>query len=268
MPSPLITKNKENILFSIEDNGTVNFKPYIIRSKVSDNWSTEIGGNSINRTYALADKIDDSVYAGAPYLRQLQTRELVLSYQGTENRLNKMSNAEMKVVIGSEKGNDFNRKTSPFFIPANRAGLWNSISVLDDNTVIALTSTNAYSNSNTEIWMIKGHVIPELTALKMTLTIDGLKHESIWDKELPIFIGHKGATQLRSIITYDDKYLYAATNITDSTVSKKISDPENNDGVTVYIDAANKSYTRPHTGIFSILLSADNKVIVKEGKIR
>ncbi|MEJ7677055.1 MAG: sialidase family protein [Segetibacter sp.] len=60
MPSPLITKNKENILFSIEDNGTVNFKPYIIRSKVSDNWSTEIGGNSINRTYALADKIDDS----------------------------------------------------------------------------------------------------------------------------------------------------------------------------------------------------------------
>ncbi|MEJ7677057.1 MAG: sugar-binding protein [Segetibacter sp.] len=56
-------------------------------------------------------------------------------------------------------------------------------------------------------------------------------------------------------------------DITDSTVSKNFSDPENNDGVTVYIDAANVNHTQGLIRASLVFfLSADNKVIVKEGK--
>src|SRR5690606_26780087 len=110
---------------------------------------------------ALAEKLDNRVYAGAPYLAQLSSGETLLSYQGTEGRAgSQMRYADMKVVIGDENGNNFKHKTVPFQIPADRSALWNSISVLTGDVVLALTSTNGFSKSgNTEVWMIKGAVI-------------------------------------------------------------------------------------------------------------
>lgn len=160
MPAPLLLNNGRDIAFAIEDNGSVNFKPYIIRNTIQENWASAVGGNSSNRTYALADKINDEIYAGAPYLRQLKTGETILSYQGTEGRTNKMENADMKVVVGDEQARNFNKKTVPFVIPANKSCLWNSLAVLKDDTIIAVTSTNAYSG-NTEVWMIKGRMVAD-----------------------------------------------------------------------------------------------------------
>jgi hypothetical protein len=62
------------------------------------------------------------------------------------------------VVVGDAKGKNFAGKTIPFDVPVNKSGLWNSLCILDDNTIIALTSTNALALGATEVWMIKGHI--------------------------------------------------------------------------------------------------------------
>lgn len=161
MPVPLLLKNKTDILIAIEDNGSGEFKPFIIRSGIEDSTYQTAGAESSRRIYALAEKLDNKVYAGAPYLAQLSSGETLLSYQGTEDRAgSQMRYADMKVVIGDENGNNFKHKTVPFQIPADRSALWNSISVLTGDVVLALTSTNGFSKSgNTEVWMIKGAVI-------------------------------------------------------------------------------------------------------------
>ncbi|GAB2578862.1 exo-alpha-sialidase [Spirosoma areae] len=162
MPVPLLLKNGRDVVFAIEDNGFRNFKPYLIRSALAQKWSQVVSGNSPDRWYALTEPISDSLYAGAPYLRQLPTGETLLSYQGTEGRINRIGNAEMKVVIGDENARNFGQKSTPFEIPANKSGLWNSLSVLADSSIVALTSTNAYSTTGAvEVWMIKGRLIPK-----------------------------------------------------------------------------------------------------------
>jgi hypothetical protein len=161
MPSPILLQNGKEIVFSIEDNGFTNFKPYTIRSTIKNNWKNVVGASSHDRNYSLANPLTDSIYAGAPYLRQLKTGQTILSYQGTEGRVNKMNFSEMKVVIGDRNARNFSHVSVPFVIARNKSGLWNSLAVLSDNTIIALTSTSSYSKGNTEIWMIKGHLTPE-----------------------------------------------------------------------------------------------------------
>jgi len=155
MPVPLLLNDGKNIVFAIEDNSSGNFKPYIISNSLQEDWGHTVDAGSKNRNYALAEKIGNDIYAGAPYLRQLKTGETILSYQGTEGRVNKMDFADMKVVIGTHMATNFSRKSTPFIIPDDKSCLWNSLCVLNDDTIIALTSTNAYS-SKSEVWMIKG----------------------------------------------------------------------------------------------------------------
>lgn len=268
MPSPLLLNNGKDIVIAIEDNGFSNFKPYILRGSLNDNWANTIDATSKDRRYALKNRIGDELYAGAPYIAQLTTGETILSYQGTEGRANNINVADMKVVIGTPEAFDFDRKTTPFIIPQNRSCLWNSIMVLEDNTIVALASTNAFSEgSRTETWMIKGHVIPELEAQQETITIDGKPDEAIWKDDFPIFIGHQGPAQVRGNVVYDEQHLYVLSAIEDDKVVND-ANPENNDGITVYLDAGNEAYEAPDKGVFKILLTADNKCIVSEGKGR
>lgn len=159
MPVPLLLQSS-NIVVAIEDNGVVNFKPYIISNTLEESWKTTVGAPDKNRSYALALSVSDTVYAGSPYIRQLSTGETILSYQGTDGRAsNSMSNADMKVVVGDRSAANFELKSTPFIIPANQSALWNSVAVLNDDTIIALTSTQAFNNAGrTEVWMIKGRL--------------------------------------------------------------------------------------------------------------
>lgn len=157
MPVPILLKDKNEILFSIEDNAVGEFKPSIIRTTIADNWKTVTRATSENRNAALAKPLHDTIYAGAPYLRQLKTGETILSYQGTEGRNMDWSHSCMFVAIGDADGKNFTNQSIPFNVALNKQALWNSLCVLDDDTIIALTSTNAWSNG-TEVWMIKGRV--------------------------------------------------------------------------------------------------------------
>jgi hypothetical protein len=266
MPSPLILQNGKDIVFSIEDDGEGNFKPCIIRTSADNAWKTTVDAASPNRSYALSERLQESIYAGAPYLRQLKTGPTILSYQGTENRTNKLEFAEMKVVIGDEEARNFNRKSTPFIIKSDKSGLWNSISVLDDNTVVALTSTNTFSTSgNTEIWMIKGRVMEELSVANNSIVVDGEQNETQWNDKFPVFVGQRSATQSEHQFTYDEKNLYIISKVRDKKVIGDAAKAEENDGITVFIDAQDKSLELPGTGVYSFYLSANNNLIVKEG---
>jgi hypothetical protein len=160
MPVPVYLALTNEILFSIEDNGFENFKPYTIRSTAANNWRETVTAISPYRTYALQDSLEEKVYAGAPYLRVLSNGNTILSYQSTLFRTGKhdVNNAEMVVAIGDAEGRKFTNATVPFKIPPNTTALWNSIAVLKNNTVVALTSTNAY-NGKAGVWMITGRVV-------------------------------------------------------------------------------------------------------------
>jgi hypothetical protein len=172
----------------------------------------------------------------------------------------------MKVVIGDEEARNFNRKSTPFIIKSDKSGLWNSISVLDDNTVVALTSTNTFSTSgNTEIWMIKGRVMEELSVANNSIVVDGEQNETQWNDKFPVFVGQRSATQSEHQFTYDEKNLYIISKVRDKKVIGDAAKAEENDGITVFIDAQDKSLELPGTGVYSFYLSANNNLIVKEG---
>lgn len=158
MPVPIILKGKKEILFSIEDNTGGQFKPSIIRNTFGQNWKKTVGTHDAERSYALTPKLPDTVYAGAPYLRQLHSGQTILSYQSTQNRASNWELACMQVAVGDSRGENFVQTATPFNIPLNKHGLWNSLCVLKDDTIIALTSTDAYSG-HTSIWMIKGCLV-------------------------------------------------------------------------------------------------------------
>lgn len=159
MPVPVWLKAEKQIVVAIEDPGHQNFKPYTIRSASKGRWQKTVGGDDRERNYALTNAITDSIYAGAPYLRQLSTGETVLSYQSTEGRTrNKDNNAVMRVAMGDRKAKGFTHVSTPFAVPEGYHALWSSLCVLKGDTVVAVTSTNAFSKGRPEIWMIKGTV--------------------------------------------------------------------------------------------------------------
>ncbi|WP_207531851.1 sugar-binding protein [Desertivirga arenae] len=265
MPVPLLLNNKKDIVVAIEDNGFSNFKPYIIRNSLSQNWTSYVNSSSADRSYALSQRIADNIYAGAPFIRQLASGETILSYQGTEGRNNTMDNADMKVVIGNTEARSFDIKSSPFTIPENKSALWNSLAVTSDNKVIALTSTNAFSANSTEVWMIEGHVISNVKAEQSSINVDGQFNEDAWNSPFPLFVGHKGATQVRAGVNYDNENLYVLTAVKDNMISANTS-PDESDGVTFYVTTLKDGYKVPVKGIFSFLVTVDNKIVVREGE--
>jgi len=254
MPKPVLLKNQNEIVFSIEDNNVNNqFKPYIIRNTITENWKQTVEGSSDKRNYALSEELNSAVHAGAPYLAQLSTGEVLLSYQGTENRAtNDINNAEMKVVIGSNQAKNFNRKSMPFLISNGKSALWNSITVLDDDTVIAVTTTNQFANAS-QVWMIKGRVIPEVNAENETATIDGQSNETVWQKKFPVFIGQNGTSQLESNFSYDATFLYVFAKVKDNQIINTNSISES-DGLNLYLDPKNKNLIAPGKSIFKLEL--------------
>ncbi len=160
MPVPIWLQPQKEVAIAIEDPAVKNFKPCIIHSSVMGKWEHTVGGSDNKRIFALADHLADTIYAGAPYLRQLSTGITVLSYQSTENRNGKNTdeNAVVIVATGDAYAGGFDNKTLPFIVPEGYHALWNSLCVTKGDTIIAITSTNGFSRSISEIWMIKGYL--------------------------------------------------------------------------------------------------------------
>jgi len=265
MPVPLLLIDKGELLVAVEDNKTDQFKPTIYREKLTDNWTDgTILATDPRREYApLTDPLADNVYAGAPYLERLESGEVILSYQTNLQRDNIWDKSSMAVEIGNETGRNFSRRSIPFKVPLSKHGLWNSLSVIDGNTPIAITSTNAYSSTSTEVWMIRGRVIPEFQIPIGTSIPDGLLNDNCWQGEWPYFIGQTSNKQLFSNVCKDAQNLYIAVKIDGlaSTVMNKTVDE-----FSLLLDTERKSYQAPHTGVFAFRVKSDGSVTVEQGQ--
>jgi hypothetical protein len=271
MPVPLLLKNGEEIIVAIEDNGIEGneFKPAIVRTGTSNSWNNApVLSSDPSREYAMdkSERIPKAKYAGAPYIRQLNSGEIILSYQGNERREDfQWNRSDMIVSIGSEEGRNFNRKSTPFYISdPSKTALWNSLCVENDSTVIALSSTNAYGK--TSVWMIKGHILREIKSHHTTITIDGDTNESLWKTKAPVFIGGFGTTQTRINTAWDNDKFFITAYVLDERVVSTSSDPMKDDAIQFFLDPKNRSLILPGEDIFSVTITAGGKTFFKQGK--
>jgi hypothetical protein len=154
---PVAVHNGKEIFVAIEDNRSVQFKPYIVKSSILDNWREPVLEDSPNRYPALRHPLPDSIYAGAPYLIKTDRDIFVLSYQTTHHRTSEWEHSTMEVVI-SDKPGDFRNSSRPFDVPLPKEAKWSSLSDMGDNTIAALSSTN-FNSDRIGAWMIKGKIV-------------------------------------------------------------------------------------------------------------
>lgn len=159
MPVPLFLEDRNQILLGIEDKNVGAFKPSVLTEGLVDSWRSQVLSHDYRRTYMpLATEIPDSVYMGAPYLQRLPSGEVLLSVQTNYERGDEWDLSHQMVLVGDASGQDFAHPSYPFAVPLDRRALWNSIEVLSDGRIIALSSTNAYSDDGSvEIWIIDGY---------------------------------------------------------------------------------------------------------------
>lgn len=211
----------DEIVVVIEDNNIDRFKPYTVRTKIADNWSKPVLADSPDREYALTEKIDDSVYMGAPYLLKLPTGETLISYQTNENRASDWEYSTMEVAVGNKEARNFGRRTRPFDVPLDKEAKWNSLALWDDNTVVAFASSN-FRSEHIAPWLIKGYIIPELKIATKDITA------------YPVFIGAKGETNLRAGLGKDEESLYIKCMVNDNSLYGLKESGTASDGVFVY----------------------------------
>ncbi|RKD89836.1 sugar-binding protein [Mangrovibacterium diazotrophicum] len=262
MPVPLLLEDKGEILVAVEDNKVGEFKPTIYREKIPNNWNDVfISADDSRRSYhPMTDRLADDIYAGAPYLARLEAGEVLLSYQTTLNRSKQWDLSSMAVEIGDESGLLFGNRTIPFDIPITRRGLWNSLAVIDGNTPVAITSTDAWSTNSVQVWMIKGHVIPEFVIRQGTASVDGQLDDACWDGEWPYFVGHKGVLRMYASLSKDQENLYLAARIEDTDYSSS-----NTNELVFQFDTERKGYEKPHQGIFAVHCQRDGAISIEEG---
>lgn len=263
MPVPVIANDE--ILVCIEDNKIDQFKPYIVRTKISDSWKTPVLAESPNRSYALKEALPNSVYAGAPYIAKLASGELVISYQTTDNRTADWEMSTMEVAIGDKSGNLFTKKSRPFDVPLNKEAKWNSISNFDEFTLLAVASSN-FDGNDVGVWIKKGYIIPELRAKTSSVVVDGIPNESEWGKRYPVFIGSKGETHALAAISTDGTNLCFGVKVNDKTPFADPKDKLKADGVTIYIDSRNSCSSIVDEGCYRIWCSYKGDVKMYKGK--
>ncbi len=267
MPVPVLLQNKRDIIFAIEDNGIdgKEFKPAIIRS--SSEWkNAPVLATSTDREYAMASdaRIPADKYAGAPYIRQLPSGEIILSYQSNEYRKDfQWDRRDMVVAIGSSEGRNFNRKSIPFYTTdSTKTTLWNSLCVENDSTVIALGSTNIYGK--TAVWMIKGYILRDIKSHNATLNVDGESKESLWQTNAPVFIGGYGSTQAKIRTGWNKDNLLFTVRVKDKSIDVSGSDPEKNDGIRLLVDVRNLSANPNVENVYAIFITAAGKTFYKK----
>ena len=167
MPVPVFLGVGKGIAVAIEDNGIEGaFKPALLRTGPGGEWDRTVAGEDPRRSLAVmgAQRPSSAVYAGAPYLIRLRGGIRVLSCQSTEGRTpaaDPVTHAVMQVYAADAEG-DFAARTTPFPVPEGGQGVWNSLAVLDDSTVMAVSSVRGMGSDG--IWTVTGRVRGDATS--------------------------------------------------------------------------------------------------------
>lgn len=161
MPVPVHLGEGKGIAVAIEDNGIEGaFKPALLRSGPGGEWGAPVAGTDPRRSLAVRGDLRPAaaVYAGAPYLARLPGGIQVLSCQSTEGRTpaaDPVAHAIMQVYTADAESG-FGARTTPFPVPEGGQGVWNSLAVLDDSTVMAVSAVRGMGMDG--IWTVTGRV--------------------------------------------------------------------------------------------------------------
>lgn len=239
MPVALYLEETGEIIMAIEDNGYPAHKnrmqPSIIRT--SDNWASGfVNGKSKNREYALAVHLDKTDNAAAPYICKSSTGEILLSYQGTENRdiplngngvKNIDFSQEMFVAVGDKAGRGFTNKSTPFRLPLGTPGdkdkgcqgMWNSITSLSNGEILAVSSTTNVFGIKGGVFGIKGYLLGDIIPETRTVVIDGEADE--WTGLYPsVVVAHRLDSRLYGHVAKDGARLCFSFTVTKTSAEE------------------------------------------------
>lgn len=266
MPAAIITDNNE-IAVIVEDNGHPgynNFRATTVRCSLDDNWKTWVDANSTNRNMIFSSGSNRNYISAAPYLRKLKTGETVASWQGNHDRADysDMSYLVMFTAVGDVDAKNFKAVTQPFGIPVGQNGLWNSVSVVDDGTVFALTSWS--DGHGTSVYTMKGYPMKGFEANYGTPAIDASFTKDKWTKKnaQQVFMGVRNRNRATMDFLYDDNNLYFYGRVADRTI---FTDKADNDGIFLFLDLENACDVYPQTGMFRLFLNADGTIEFSSG---
>ncbi len=258
MPVPVYLKNNLGIVFAIEDNGINGaFKPVIIKSTVRNNWATgAVSGSSGYRYSALnsTETLPAEIYAGAPYLIQLDGGQTVLSIQSGEGRsvVGNESRALMQVYVGDRNARNFGCKSTPFPMldNPNTSVLWNSLCQITDTTIIAASSVSGLP-SNNGVWTNIGKI---MTPLK---SIECPENTEKWnDHSSSLFIGAESQANANIRSMWDNENLYFHFDVNDNHITT-LADamPWDSDGIEIYLDTRQSSSLGLVSGMYKFLIN-------------
>jgi len=242
----------EEVILAFADNKVVTYKPYIARSQVNAPWPYTINGDAPGRDYARYEILPDKYLITNPDLMKITPEEMLLSYETDANRENRSQT--MEVVISNNGAKDFTKPTRPFPFPNEIDAINNSLMRFDENTIMALTSSNFNDIKVLAPLAIKGYLIDDRKITGNEVT------------EYPFFVGGISESNLKAGLGVDESNLYLATHVTDNTPITAEAGVQTGDGIYIYIDAANLSLLDVDKGISKLWISVDGSIIRWDGK--
>jgi len=244
MPVPLLLKDESEIVVIIEDNGWGygDFFPTTVRCPLTTNWNNYwVDAASSNRERTLDFNFCPLATGGAPYIRQMQNGETVMSYQSAYNNEGKL---RMLVAVGDESARHFKNLSQPFANDTEHQGLWNSLAIIDDGSVVAVSGLLG------SIQMIKGYAKSQFECNYGHPTIDGdISAGEGYSTEncAQVRMGWTNGNQSLHDFAYDEDSLYYCVRVRDVD---QITSGTNVDGVRLYVDALNTSDDKPAVGTY------------------
>ena len=262
MPSAIITDAGE-IVVIVEDNGHPgynNFRATTMRCPLEENWSTWVNATSPRRNMIFANNADKQAVSAAPYIRKLKSGETVASWQGNQDRpeIFDLERFDMFVAVGDADARNFRAITQPFCVSKTQHGFWNSVAVIDDGTVFAISSIGQ-ANQGSRINVMQGHAMRGFEANFGTPEINGSATKENWTckNAQQVFMGVTTRNRATMDFLYDNENLYFYARVVDRTI---YTDKVDNDGVFLYLDLENCSDNYPQKGMFRLFLNVDGTV--------
>ena len=242
----------DNIVLAYGDNRNVTFKPYIVRTSLTNNWVYPVNGDAPEREYAFYEMLPEKYFMGYPGLLTLPSGESLLAYETDADRDEGCE--ALEVAISDRNALDFTKTTRPLGLTKSIRSVMNSLMLFDDKTIVALTTSNYQSPSADAPWYIKGYLMNDLIISDADIT------------NYPLFVGGLSEANVRVGLGVDGSHLFVEAKAIDATPVSATAGSLEGDGIYLYIDAANLSLLDVDTGISRLWISAEGDVTRWDGK--
>lgn len=196
----------DSIFVTIEDNTHGKHQPSIVSTSIKENWEQYIDEKSPFRSFVMQNIFSSDTYGGAPYLAIDSKGTQYISCQSTYKRTSDINNPNLLVAV-RENGKIVNL-TYPFDIPLDKYGKWGAIELINDQEIMATTSSN-----------IEGQCAPY--AIRGYILEDSLRFEKkLSNSPRQLFIGHKANLSVWTSLSYKKGVLFIQSKVSEKLKKK------------------------------------------------